>query len=233
VLLDSDFDVFPAVVGEGRRVIANVERVANLFVTKTVYATLLALAVGVAQLPFPFYPRHLTVVSSLTIGIPAFFLALAPNARRAVPGFVNRVLRFAVPAGTVAAVATFTAYLLARELDPGDLTEARTLATVVLFSVGLWALAILAGPSTPWRLLLVGSMGAAFVLVLAVPQLRDYFAFDAAAPAQTLVAVIVVSLAALGLEVAWGVSRWRRPVEDAGDEPRHLPDRAPLRSGRD
>src|SRR5687767_12388115 len=101
VLLDSRFEVLPGVVAEGRRVIANVERVANLFVTKTVYAALLALAVGVARLPFPFFPRHLTVVSSLTIGIPAFFLALAPNARRAAPGFVERVLRFALPAGVI------------------------------------------------------------------------------------------------------------------------------------
>ena len=110
VLMEDNFAVMPPVVAEGRRVIANVERVANLFVTKTVYATLLALAVVAAGLPFPFYPRHLTIVSSLTIGIPAFFLALAPNARRAEPGFLGRVLRFALPAGVVAGVATFTAY---------------------------------------------------------------------------------------------------------------------------
>jgi cation-transporting P-type ATPase E len=114
VLLDSDFGSLPPVLGEGRRVIANVERVANLFLTKTVYAALLALIVGVARVPFPFLPRHLTIVSSLTIGIPAFFLALAPNAQRARPGFVERVLRFAVPAGTVAAVCTIAAYALAR-----------------------------------------------------------------------------------------------------------------------
>ena len=76
---------FPSVVAEGRRVIANIERVANLFLTKTVYAMLLALAMGVAGLPFPFLPRHLTLISALTIGIPGFFLALAPNNRRAQP----------------------------------------------------------------------------------------------------------------------------------------------------
>ncbi|MBC7292356.1 MAG: HAD-IC family P-type ATPase, partial [Actinotalea sp.] len=108
VLLDSRFDVLPDVVAEGRRIIADIERVANLFLTKTVYVTVLALAVGVAGLPFPFYPRHLTVISTLTIGVPAFFLALAPDARRARPGFLRRVLRFAVPAGLVAAAATFT-----------------------------------------------------------------------------------------------------------------------------
>ena len=92
VLLDGRFATMPGVVAEGRRVIANVERVANLFVTKTFYAMLLAVAIGIARWPYPFLPRHLTIVSSLTIGIPAFFLALAPNPRRYVPGFVRRVL---------------------------------------------------------------------------------------------------------------------------------------------
>ena len=73
-------------VAEGRKVIANVERVANLFVTKSVYAAVLAFAVGLTNQQFPFFPRHLTIISSLTIGIPAFFLALAPNDRRAEPG---------------------------------------------------------------------------------------------------------------------------------------------------
>src|SRR6185312_15458395 len=102
VLLDDAFSAVPKVVGEGRRVIANVERVANLFLTKTVYATVLALTVGVLELPFPFLPRHLTLVSGVTIGIPGFFLALAPNAQRARKGFMGRVLRFAIPAGVVA-----------------------------------------------------------------------------------------------------------------------------------
>jgi cation-transporting ATPase E len=150
------------------------------------------------------------VVSSLTIGIPAFFLALAPNLRRAEPGFVHRVLRFAIPTGLVAAVATFAAYVLARILDKGDLSEARTLAAVVLFSVGLWALAMLAGPWTALRGLLVGSMGAAFLAVLLVPPLRDTFALDPAAPKETAIAVVVVSLAALALEGGWGLSKWRR-----------------------
>ena len=93
VLLDGSFATLPGVVAEGRRVIANIERVANLFVTKTVYAMLLAIAVGFARWPYPFLPRHLTIVSTLTIGIPAFFLALAPNTRRYEPGFVQRVLQ--------------------------------------------------------------------------------------------------------------------------------------------
>ncbi|MGZ4760480.1 MAG: HAD-IC family P-type ATPase, partial [Acidimicrobiales bacterium] len=105
VLLDNDFGVFPSVVSEGRRVIANVERVANLFLTKTFYAMFLAVVIGVISLPFPFIPRHFTIISALTIGIPGFFLALAPNERRAEHGFLPRVLRFAIPAGLVAGIA--------------------------------------------------------------------------------------------------------------------------------
>ena len=208
VLMEDNFAVLPPVVGEGRRVIANVERVANLFVTKTVYATILALAVVAAGLPFPFYPRHLTVVSSLTIGIPAFFLALAPNARRAVPGFLGRVLRFAVPAGIVAGAATFAAYALARSRPEIDLGEARTIATITLFVLGLWILAILARPPTVARRWLVGSMGVAFVLVLANPLTREFFALSPPSlPISVAIAVLAV-LAALALEGGWHLFRW-------------------------
>ena len=217
VLLDNTFDVLPHVVGEGRRVIANIERVANLFVTKTVYATLLALAVGVAQVPFPFYPRHLTVVSALTIGIPAFFLALAPNSQRARPGFVARVLRFAVPAGAVAAVATFVAYALIRGQSAIDLREARTTATLVLFSVGLWVLAILARPATAARRWMVGGLGAAFLVVLTVPALRRFFDFDPPSPAVSLLAIVLVVVAAVALEGSWRLTGWRRRHPDPAD----------------
>jgi cation-transporting ATPase E len=208
VLLDNAFERLPAVVAEGRRVIANIERVANLFLTKTVYATLLAVAVGVARLPYPFYPRHLTIVSSLTIGIPGFFLALAPNTTRAHHGFVGRVLRFAVPAGTVAAASTFAGYALARA-EPGvSLREARTTATVVLFLVALWVLGILARPYTGHRGLLVGSMAGAFAAVLAVPALRDFFALDLPAAVVLLAGIGVASVGCAALELGWRVTGW-------------------------
>src|SRR5439155_191028 len=110
------FAPMPSVVAEGRRVIANVERTGSLFVTKTVYVFALALAVGVVGVAFPFLPRHLTLAGSLTIGIPGFFLALEPNTTRSRPGFLSRILRFAIPAGPIAAAATLTAYALARQL---------------------------------------------------------------------------------------------------------------------
>lgn len=202
VLLDNGFHALPAVVAEGRRVIANVERVANLFLTKTVYATLLALSVGVAQLPFPFLPRHLTVVSALTIGIPAFFLALAPNAARARPGFVRRVLTFAIPAGTVAGAATFAAYALVRA-EGLDLAVSRTTATAVLFGVGMTVLAILARPLTPSKQWLLGLMGFLFVAVLAVAPVREFYGLVVLPIAVWVQVVVITGMAGLAIYSGW------------------------------
>lgn len=208
VLLDNDFAVFPSVVAEGRRVIANVERVANLFLTKTFYALVLALAVGVAGLPFPFIPRHFTIISSLTIGIPGFFLALAPNARRARPGFLSRVLRFAIPAGVVAATATLTGYEIARRVGDLPLDQARTSAVIVLFMVALWVLTILARPFNTWRAALVGSMAGLFFLALAIPMPSEYFELHIPSMTMLLSAVGTGAIACMILEAGWHISGW-------------------------
>ncbi len=174
VLLEGDFGTLPAVVAEGRRVINNIERVANLFVTKTVYALLMILLIGVFVRPFPFLPRHLTLVGTLTIGAPAFFLALAPSTQRAQPGFLKRVLSFAVPVGALAAAATYLAYELA--IHEGiDLTGSQTLATLVLVSIGFFALIMVSRPFTPLRRVLIGVMAGSFVIVLASPGWREFF----------------------------------------------------------
>jgi cation-transporting ATPase E len=201
VLLDNNFAALPAVVAEGRRVIGNIERVANLFLTKTVYSVLLAVIVVLTQVPYPFLPRHLTIISSLTIGIPAFFLALAPNHERARPGFVGRVLRFAVPAGIVAMAATITSYLFARSVYDGDLAAETSAATLTLFLAGLWAVAIIARPYTRWRILLVAAMGTAFATVLAVPFLQEFFQLSLVGTTAPVAAVGLAVAAGLALEV--------------------------------
>ncbi|MGQ0823622.1 MAG: HAD-IC family P-type ATPase [Actinomycetota bacterium] len=214
VLLDGKFAHMPGVVAEGRRVIANIERVASLFVTKTVYAMLLALAVGVVRWEYPFLPRHLTIVSTLTIGVPAFFLALAPNTRRYVPGFVMRVLRFAVPCGFVAAAATVGSYAAAREIVGVELDEARTVATLVLLVVGLWILNILARPITPFRGVLFGAMVGAFLVILAAPPLREFYALDLPERDATVVGFVVAGVAVTLLEIAWMLTQRLRPSDE-------------------
>lgn len=207
VLLDNSFASLPSVVAEGRRVIGNITRVATLFLVKTVYSVLLAVLVVCAQVQYPFLPRHLTLLSTLTIGVPAFFLALAPNKERAQPHFVRRVMGYAVPGGVVAGGATFVTYLLARHhyTGPGALAAETSAATLTLFLVCLWVLAIIARPYTWWRLALVAAMGGAFLLVLVVPALRDFFALHLVGVPMPWTAAGVAAGAAALLEFAW---RW-------------------------
>ncbi len=206
VLLDSTFDALPNVVAEGRRVLGNIERTSNLYLTKTVYAMLLAIGVGVLGRPFPFLPRHLTLIGALTIGIPSFFLALAPNAERARPGFLARVLRFTIPAGTLAAAATFLAYTLASE-EPGvTLAQAGTTATMVLCWIGFLILSIIAAPLTVPRLVLVWSMAGAFILALLLPATKEFFAL--------VPPPLIVWLAAFGIAaLVWSLARLFLPPE--------------------
>ncbi len=210
VLLDDSFASLPAVVAEGRRVIANIERVANLFVTKSVYAALLAAAVGITQLPFPFYPRHLTIISTLTIGIPAFFLALAPSGDRSRPGFLGRVARFAIPAGMVAAAATFCGYALAKG-EPGvHLVEERTMAVIVLFLVALWVLVILARPLTTWKVALLAFVSTAFLITIATPGVREFFDLRLPSVIVLLAGIGVAAIAIALLELGWQLIDWSR-----------------------
>ena len=216
VLLANDFSVFPSVVNEGRRVIANVERVANLFLTKTFYAVVLAIAVGIGHFPFPFLPRHFTIISSLTIGTPGFFLALSQNNRRAVTGFLRRVLRFAIPAGVIAAVATLTAYLIERSSNvPND--QARTVAVITLFTVAMWVLAILCRPMSWWKYLLLIAMAIGFVGVLVIPGLRDYFDLPLPDARDIASAIGIGVIGAAVIEIGWRMTDWSIPEQATND----------------
>ena len=208
VLLDSNFDALPHVVAEGRRVLGNIERTSGLYLTKTVYAMLLSLAVGVAGFAFPFLPRHLTLIGSVTIGIPSFFLALAPNAERFRPGFVARVARFAVPAGALAAIATFLAYTLVKDQNGVTLAQARTTAVMVLTWIGLLVLSIIAAPLNRARLALIWSMAGLFLLALLLPVTQTFFALE---PPDDILWLAAFGIAA----IVWSFARLFVP----GDRP--------------
>jgi len=208
VLLDGTFAAVPQILAEGRRVIANIERVARLFVTKTAYAAVIAIAIGLAGAGYPFFPRHLTLISSFTIGVPGFFLALAPGAPRAQPGFVRRVLSFAVPAGIAVAAAVLATDVIAHAVPGVSAEQARTACMLAAFAMGLWILAVVAlsgspddGRSRAVRLALVGAMAACMAALFAVPAARRTFAL-ALPPASVLLAeaaVVVIAICALAL----------------------------------
>lgn len=204
VLLDDTFATLPRVVAEGRRVIGNIERVAVLFLTKTFYSVVLALLVGIARLPFPFVPLHVTITAWFTIGIPAFFLSLAPNADRARPGFARRALARAAPAGVVIGVLAFAvcAYLRA-ESEGATAAQISTAALVVVIGVALWVLIAVARPDVLWKWALILGGAAAYVVMFTVPPLAAFFMLDIGSPWAMGVAGGAVLLGIAACEVGW------------------------------
>jgi cation-transporting ATPase E len=218
VLLDNRFATLPDVVGEGRRVIGNIERVSNLFLTKTVYSVLLAVLVGLAGLAsklfgtnpllFPFQPIHVTIAAWFTIGIPAFVLSLAPNSERAHPGFVRRVMTSALPSGLVVGFATFISYLAAyqgREATETQQSQASTTALITLLVTMVWVLAVVARPYEWWRIALVALSGLAYVVIFAIPLAQKTFMLDPSNIALTSIALGIGLVGVAAIEVIWWV----------------------------
>ena len=177
VLLDNRLATLPRVLAEGRRVINNIERVANLFIAKAGYAVLLTALVGLLGVPFPFRPKQLTLIGTFSIGVPGFFLALAPDDSLVRPGFLRRVLSYSLPAGGAAAAATLTCYEVVRR-SSATLAEARTAATVTLLAVGLVILLVVSRPVRVWKLVLAAAMGLSYGAVVAIEAGRRYFEMD-------------------------------------------------------
>ncbi|MFD7842557.1 HAD-IC family P-type ATPase [Nocardia sp. NPDC059764] len=231
VLLDNKFATLPYVVAEGRRVIGNIERVSNLFLTKTVYSVVLAFLVGIAgigsqifhykAIGYPFLPRHVTIAAWFTIGIPAFILSLAPNNERARTGFVGRVMRLAIPSGVVIGVMTFISYLIAyRGPDAGETAkvQAGTTALITLLIIAVWVLAIVARPWNWWKILLVAGSVAGYLILFAVPFTRHFFKLDPSNVALTTSAVVCGAIGVVLVEVAWWLS-----AKYLGDTPHNAP----------
>lgn len=196
VLVDSRFSHLPDVVARGRQVMANMERVAGLFLVKTVYSALISAGVVLLALHFPYLPRHITYIGSLTIGIPAFLLALVPNTRRYIPGFLKRVVRFAVPSGfaiaaSVLATAVIAPRVLGLNLDDvvannliasrfivsnvQALVTTRSICSVIVFVLGILVLASVAKPLRSWRGIMVALFAAAGVAGAFIPFTAKFF----------------------------------------------------------
>ena len=220
VLLDGQFSHLPSVVAEGRRVIANVERVANLFLTKTTYAIIISVVIGILMWRYPFLPRQLSIVSSMTIGIPAFFLALLPNARRYQPGFLRRTLMFAIPSGTIVAACIMAVYSYALTFPNPSLSgehlirEAQTAVTMTVLLVALWVLGALARPFDKWRALLVTAMVVGLVLVMAVPFARTFFALDIPSGGLLAATIAVTAAGCVAIELLYRFLKKRGAVSE-------------------
>ena len=212
VLLDNEFSRLPDVLAYGRQVIANVERVANLFLAKTVYGIAFAVVFAVLLWQFPFLPRQLTLVSALTIGIPSFFLALAPNRRIYHPGILGRLLRYAAPTGLIAAATTIGSFAVLRGIT--DLDQARAVATIGLWITAFWILCVLTRPLDRWRALLLAVILAIFLFAVMSPVGRDFFAMPVRAEPPLLVGVAAGILGAVAVEFFYRLARRRGLIFD-------------------
>ena len=211
VLLDNKFATLPRVLAEGRRVINNIERVANLFITKAAYAVLLTVLVGISGSPFPFLPRQLTLIGTFSIGVPGFFLALSANEALVRPGFLRRVLRFSLPAGAAAGLAAYVVYEITRTMDEVGVADdvvldrARTAATITLLVAGLVILVLISRPLRLWKVGLAVAMGLSYVVVMAVPWLSDYF--ELASPPIGSWVVIAIGATSAAIVIWFSVPR--------------------------
>ena len=214
VLVDSKFSHLPDVVARGRQVMANMERVASLFLVKTVYSALISLGVVLTQIPYPYLPRHITYIGALTIGMPAFILALAPNTRRYIPGFLKRVVTFALPGG----IATALSVLLTAWFLPGimgwdvtknvDLSALRATSAIILFLMGVFVLARVAQPLNSWRGILVAAFAAAGVIGAFIPFVANFFALIL--PTGTTLVATLIALG--GSALIFVICLWLAPL---------------------
>ncbi|MBM7824535.1 cation-transporting ATPase E [Arcanobacterium pluranimalium] len=204
VLLDNKFATLPYVVGEGRRVIGNIERVANLFLTKTIYSVLIATLVLLSNIPFPFQPIHVSITGWFTIGIPAFFLALPPNNQRARDGFVRRVLSFAAPAGVIVGLCAFTAYMVVSGGHvPARHVQESTAALAALIVPATWVVALIARPWNWWKILLLTLPLVAYSIIFTCEFTQRLFVLDSSNETMMLTGLGIGFIGAICVEVLW------------------------------
>ena len=210
VLVSGDFAAVPPLVAEGRRALRNLQRVTKLYVTKSAFAAFLILTIGTTSDAYPLLPRHLSLAASLTIGIPTFFLALAPSSGPWRPdGFVRSVARFAIPAGVLVGTGLVAGYLFSVHDLNLSTADARTVALTTLIANGLYlVMALEAGGSRRRSTLVAGMcavMGGLYVAALLIPAARSFFALTVPGP-EMIVTALAASAVSIGALVLSGYS---------------------------
>jgi cation-transporting ATPase E len=181
VLVRDDFSVVPGMVSEGRQILRNVQRVARLFLTKTAFTAVLILVIGIPFATYPLLPRQFTLAATVTIGAPAFVLALAPSTGPwHVDRFLSSVARFAIAAGVPIGLGIAAGFLIARYgLDTG-LVRSRTVATGIVVACGLAVVLKIENECAGRRRRiavtgLCGLMALLFVGAFLIPWLRHFY----------------------------------------------------------
>jgi len=207
ILVSGDFGTVPALVAEGRQVLRNIRRVARLYVSRSSFAAFLILTIGTTSEAYPLLPRQLTVAGTLTIGIPTFFLALAPSTGPWRPeGFGREVARFAVPVGIIVGAGMLAAYLFGLHNLDLSVPDARTVALTTLIIGGIYLILVLEAGGSRTRSTLViamcALMGGLYVVALALPLTRRFFDLTVPSASMVLTAVLASAVTIIALDLS-------------------------------
>lgn len=178
VLLDSNFSSMPKVVQEGRRVINNIQRVATLFLTKTIFSFLLALTIIFSSyvlkvnMAFPIELNQLMIIDFLAVGIPAFFLALESNNNVIKGNFLLNVLKKALPGALVVVIDCIAIFCFRNSLN----ISTESLSTMSIIVAAFTCLMVLYRTCSPFNLfrrILFGSMFVAYLCCIFVTPIAN------------------------------------------------------------
>lgn len=223
VMVRGGFASLAPMILEGRQALRNLQRVSKLFVAKSFLAAFLILTIGLVPTTYPFLPRHLTLLSFLTVGIPAFFLALAPSTGAwKARDYLGSTFRFALPAGVAAGLGVVSSYLFALNVVFTDIPVARTVAVTALMAIGLWLVLILEVSGvkrSAWVIIMCLAMAGLYVMFILVAPLREFFELTTIGAIDAVVALSGAAITATGL---WMLDRRFRPEPLRGPLPRWL-----------
>lgn len=200
VLLDSNFSALPKVVEEGRKMINNLERVSNLYLSKAFFSLIMSIIFCIIVLPYPFEPIQLTLIGSITIGIPSFFLAISPNKEVVKSGFLRRILNISVPNALIFALFTIGAYLFSMMSGLGVMGS-RTVAVMVAGGIGLIILIDVSRPFNGFKALLFLSMLITFIAAFILPITQKIFNLKMVPFIFIVISVAIIILAAVVMPV--------------------------------
>lgn len=201
VLLDGRFDRLPSVLAEGRKIIANIERVTNLFLTKTAFAIFLGLTLGILCWQFPFLPRQYSTADLLIVGGPAFFLTMLPNTRRYVSGFLGRALHYAIPSAVIITAVLVFVIGYGHSHAETTISDIQTATFIALVLMGVYNITTVIRPLRGIRLLIIAGMYLGLALVLWLPASLWYHQFTAPHGTYLLVALGSALLGCLLIEL--------------------------------
>ncbi|CAM2980560.1 cation-translocating P-type ATPase [Hathewaya histolytica] len=200
VLLDSNFSALPKVVLEGRRTINNLERVANLYLSKTVYSLLLAILFCVLFLPYPIMPIQLGLIGSVSIGIPSFFLALAPNNSIVKKGFLKRAISLAIPSGIYISLITVLIFILAKNKGL-NLEQCRTLSTIVIGGCSLMLLLEISKPLNKFKVILNSLMSILFIAPFFISIGRRFYMLEKSPILYISIAIVLILIYPFSIKI--------------------------------